>query len=465
MNKKLGKKLEKKSDKKMKRLAKYVWKSGNDQLEQDLHRDLLDMQCICSRCTKARRPRPKKLFFFNLFSCGKGGLRFGPAGAEGVDTRSLKRYLRKKGHSKGEIADLLRDKNFCTRKLWQMAPFLSTKSSRYNSSSCSTTTSSSNSGSSSSSGSGYSSSSGPSSEDSSDTDDDDMVEVVRRPRRGSRTRPAPPPTRATGIPAPGQAPTALPPPKQKAPTSGSFAPSTPSGTPPSNGPAAQPVKRPCKNVRFSSQNLPSPPMKKTPKKKPAGPVRGILRGTKKGSKPGRVAAAQPPPQPRYRGSSYHHQQTPRGQQTPVAPASRALWRHAENQRQRRWQDTGANADDFAMTSPMPPPRNDTGRDYTYSGGALYYYWGSGPDQYSYYPSTTAAAAAAAAPSEISGYQQVPRATTDRYSTRRDQAGDEARTYQGWREYGDRRLNSAAIRVDRRRKGGEKRGYEKRWHSD
>ncbi|KAK8016163.1 hypothetical protein PG993_014352 [Apiospora rasikravindrae] len=289
MNKKLGKKLEKKSDKKMKRLAKYVWESENDQLEQDLHRDLLDMQCICPRCTKARRPRPRKLFHFNLFSCDKGGLRFGPASAERADTRCLKRYLKKKGHSKGDIRDLLGDKNLCTRKLWQMAPFLSTKSSHYDSSSDSSTTSSS-SDSSSSSGSSYSSSPISSSEESSDTDDD-FVEVVRRPRRRS-PRPPPPPIRVTGAAVPGQVPAAQPPPKPKVPTTGGFAPTTPSGTSPSNGPAAQPVKKSRKSVRFSSQNLPSPPLKKTPKKKPAAPSRGILRGSKKG-RPGRVAVAQP----------------------------------------------------------------------------------------------------------------------------------------------------------------------------
>ncbi|KAK7914471.1 hypothetical protein PG985_012174 [Apiospora marii] len=166
--KKMGKRLQKQSDKKTKRLAKYVWKNENARMNQDYHQDMLDLQCICSKCTKARSPRPRKLFSFNLFSCDKGGLRFGPADAGGDDYREIKRYLKR-----GDPSALV-DRNICTRKMWQLWPFYSKSRHRgYGSSYCSssTTTTTSDSSSSRSSSSGtFSSSTGSSSEESSDLD-------------------------------------------------------------------------------------------------------------------------------------------------------------------------------------------------------------------------------------------------------------------------------------------------------
>lgn len=304
--KKMGKRLQKKSDKKTKRLAKYVWKNEKARVNQDYHQDMLDLQCICSKCTEARRPRPRKLFSFNLFSCDKGGLRFGPADEGGGDYRDLKRYLKRGDQS------ILLDRNICTRKMWQLWPFYSKSryrgyGSSYSSSTTTTTTSDSSSSRSSSSGS-FSSSTSSSSEDSSDRDhvgpdvkEIDGLLVRRRSRRQRRTGPRPPPlavqrpgtsknqaTRARPGTAPSPAANLNP-----RMTSGGTRSAIPDPTRPA--PNVQP-KKARKNVRFLSQNLPSPPMKKAPRKS-ARPERGILRAPKK-VRPGRAAAVQPPPSPR-----------------------------------------------------------------------------------------------------------------------------------------------------------------------
>lgn len=150
------------------------------------------------------------------------------------------------------------------------------------------------------------------------------------------------------------------------------------------------------------------------------------------------------------------------QQTPVAPASKKLWRYAENQRRRRWQDFDANADADApaMSSPMPPPsRNDPGRDNTYSGGAMYYYWGDGPNQYLNRPPAMTAECPAASES-----QRNNRVTMDHHYNTGGQAGDWTRANQGWQGYGDRGRDGAEIRGSRHGNGNKKRGYEKKWHS-
>ncbi|KAK8000171.1 hypothetical protein PG990_012771 [Apiospora arundinis] len=314
---KVGKKLEKDSNKKTKKILKYLWKGEKAQRK---HLDHL-MQCTCKRCSIARRPPPKKLFTFKLFSCDKGGLKFGPAdaGLSGSDLRSLKRYRRRTRHHQHGNDDLsvLFDKDMCTNRMQHLWPLWGTlhRDLRSLYSYDSSMGSSGSSSTSSSSDSSSSSSSSYTSEESSDTDSDDVKDVdgvlVRRRHKG-RTGPRPPP-----------APTAVQVPRSnsshsnqtmtgKAPKTSStewpnLSPSVnPSGgtvraIPPvttSRSPYQKQPRKARKKVRFLSQDLPSPPIKKSPKdtrKKPAGSLQGILQDPKM-AKPGWSVAAQPPPQ-------------------------------------------------------------------------------------------------------------------------------------------------------------------------
>ena len=364
----MGKKLEKSSNKNTKKFLKYLWKGEKAQWQQLDHL----MKCTCNSCARARRPRPKKLFTFNLFSCAKGGVKFGPADAglsEGSGHRSARRYRHKSsGHHYGDDdLSILFDKDLCTNRLQQLWPFWGASrsdrrsshghgSSTSSSSSCSTTSTSSNS----------SSSFSASSEESSDTDDDvkDIDGVLVRRRYGGRKGlPLPPPaSQVASSNKRDQATTGIVPRKPAAavpntnppvmPSSGSRATTSPVAT--SRNPNQQQPRRSRKKVRFSPQFLPSPPVKKVPRdtrKKPAGSLRGILQSPTK-------------------ANQQRQQQTPRQRQTPVAPASKALWRHAESQRRRRCDGAYTEADAAVMSSAMPP--------HAYSGGALYYYWGAPP---------------------------------------------------------------------------------------
>ncbi|KAK6820791.1 hypothetical protein PG987_015191 [Apiospora arundinis] len=313
----MGKKLEKDSNKKTKKILKYLWKGEKAQWK---HLDHL-MQCTCKRCSIARRPPPKKLFTFKLFSCDKGGLKFGPAdaGLSGSDLRSLKRYRRRTRHHQHENDDLsiLFDKDMCTNRMQHLWPLWGTSRRDLRSlySYDSSMGSSGSSSTSSSSDSSSSSSSSYTSEESSDTDSDDVKDVdgvlVRRRHKG-RTGPRPPP-----------APTAVQVPRSNSSHSNQTmtgkAPKTSSAEWPNLSPSVNPSggtvraippvttsrssyqkqpRKARKKVRFLSQDLPSPPIKKSPKdtrKKPAGSLQGILQDPKM-AKPGWSVAAQPPPQ-------------------------------------------------------------------------------------------------------------------------------------------------------------------------